>query len=376
VIAAKCVNIPIGAALLAALVVAAGCGKEEPKSPPSAPAASQQPAKVGFVYVSPVGDAGWTSQHDKGRRQMEEALGGKVTTRYVESVPEGADAERVIRELAQSGYSPIFTTSFGYMNPTIKVAEQFPQTKFDHATGYKTAPNVGTYNARFYEGRYLAGQVAGRMTKSNVAGYVAAYPIPEVVMGINAFARGMRSVNPGAQVKVVWTSSWYDPGRESEAANTLVSQGADVLTHHTDSTAVVQAAEAKKVYAIAYHSDMSKYGPHAQLTAVTHQWGEYYTKTVRDAIAGTWKPGAIWGGLKEGMIQMAPMNPVVPKETQDLVDRTSADIAAGKFHPFAGPVRDNEGKERLQAGAAMSDDVLSKMDYYVEGVQGKLPTAQ
>ncbi len=367
----------VRAALVAALAIAAGCGKEEPKSPGPAPAAATAaPVKVGFVYVSPVGDAGWTSQHDMGRRQMEEALAGKVTTKYVESVPEGVDAERVIRELAQSGYSPIFTTSFGYMNPTLKVAEQFPQTKFDHATGYKTAANLGTYNARFYEGRYLAGQVAGRMTKSNVAGYVAAYPIPEVVMGINAFTRGMRSVNPNAQVKVVWTNSWYDPGRESEAANTLVSQGADVLTHHTDSTAVVQAAEAKKVYAIAYHSDMSKYGPHAQLTAVTHQWGDYYTKTVKDAIAGTWKPEAIWGGLKEGMIRMAPMNPAVPKETQDLVGKTAADIAAGKFHPFTGPVRDNDGKERLAPGAVMSDDVLSKMDYYVEGVQGKLPTAQ
>ncbi len=367
----------VQAALLAALALAAGCGKEEPKAPAPAPAAATAaPVKVGFVYVSPIGDAGWTSQHDMGRRQMEQALAGKVTTKYVESVPEGVDAERVIRELAQSGYSPIFTTSFGYMNPTLKVAEQFPQTKFDHATGYKTAANLGTYNARFYEGRYLAGQVAGRMTKSNVAGYVAAYPIPEVVMGINAFTRGMRSVNPNAQVKVVWTNSWYDPGRESEAANTLVSQGADVLTHHTDSTAVVQAAEAKKVYAIAYHSDMSKYGPHAQLTAVTHQWGAYYTKTVKDAIAGTWKPEAIWGGLKEGMIRMAPMNPVVPKDTQDLVDKTAADIAAGRFHPFTGPIRDNEGKERLAPGAVMSDDVLSKMDYYVEGVQGKLPTAQ
>jgi simple sugar transport system substrate-binding protein len=373
-------NMTIKAALLAALVVAAGCGKEEPKAPApvatAAPASSRAPVKVGFVYVSPVGDAGWTSQHDKGRRQMEEALAGKVTSKYVESVPEGADAERVIRELAQSGYSPIFTTSFGYMNPTQRVAEQFPQTRFDHATGYKTAPNVGTYNARFYEGRYLAGQVAGRMTKSNVAGYVAAYPIPEVVMGINAFARGMRSVNANAQVKVVWTNSWYDPGRESEAANTLVSQGADVLTHHTDSTAVVQAAEAKKVYAIAYHSDMSKYGPHAQLTAVMHDWGNYYTNTVKDAIAGTWKPDVVWGGIKEGMIRMAPMNPVVPADTQVLVDRTAAEIAAGKFHPFTGPVRDNEGKERLPAGAAMSDDVLSKMDYYVEGVQGKLPSAQ
>ena len=199
------------------------------------------------------------------------------------------------------------------MNPTLKVAKTFPKTNFEHATGYKTDVNVGTYNARFYEGRYLAGIVAGRMTKTNIAGYVAAFPIPEVVMGINAFARGMRSVNPKAEVKVIWVNSWYDPGRESEAANTLVSQGADVLTHHTDSTAAVQAAEAKKVYAIGYHSDMSKYGPHAHLTAVTHQWGAYYTKVVQDAIAGKWKPDHVWGGIKEGMIKMAPFNPVVPE---------------------------------------------------------------
>ncbi|HET9763232.1 MAG TPA: BMP family ABC transporter substrate-binding protein, partial [Casimicrobiaceae bacterium] len=323
-----------------------------------------------------VGDAGWTSQHDRGRRQMEDALHGKVTTKYIESVPEGADAERVIRELAQEGNQLIFTTSFGYMNPTIKVAQQFPKTYFEHATGYKTAANVGIYNARYYEGRYLAGIVAGKMTKSNVAGYVAAFPIPEVVMGINAFARGMRSVNPKAELKVVWVNSWYDPGREREAADTLVSQGADVLTHHTDSTAVVQAAEAKKVYSIAYHSDMSKYGPTTELTAVTHQWGAFYTKTVQDAIAGKWKPTSVWGGIKDGMIKMGPFNKVVPKDVQDLVAKVGGDIAAGKFHPFTGPIKDNDGKERLAAGKVMGDDVLSKMDYYVEGVQGKLPVSK
>jgi basic membrane protein A len=344
--------------------------------PAAAQSAAAAPYKVAFVYVSPIGDAGWTFQHDSGRREMEKALAGKVVTKYVEAVPEGADAERVIRELAQGGNQLIFTTSFGYMNPTIKVAKQFPKTHFEHATGYKTAENVGIYNARFYEGRYLAGIVAGRMTRTNTAGYVAAFPIPEVVMGINAFARGMRSVNPKAEVKVIWVNAWYDPGRESEAANTLISQGADVLTHHTDSTAVVQTAEAKKVYAIAYHSDMSKYGPHAQLTAVTHQWGAYYTRVVEAAIAGTWKPDNVWGGIKDGMIRMAPFNPVVPKDTQDLVNRTAADIAAGTFHPFTGPVRDNEGKERLAAGKVMSDAELSKMNYYVEGVQGTLPTAK
>jgi simple sugar transport system substrate-binding protein len=340
------------------------------------PASAQEPFKVGFVYVSPISDAGWTFQHDQGRKEMEHALGTKVQSKYVENVPEGADAERVIRELAQAGNKLIFTTSFGYMNPTIKVAAQFPKTYFEHATGYKTAPNVGIYNARFYEGRYLAGIVAGKMTKSNVAGYVAAFPIPEVVMGINAFTRGMRSVNPKAELKVVWTSSWYDPGREREAAETLVSQGADVLTHHTDSTAVVQAAEAKKVYSIAYHSDMSKYGPNTELTAVTHQWGAFYTKTVQAAIAGTWKPGNVWGGIKDGMIKMGPYNKVVPKDVQDLVARVGSDIASGKFHPFTGPIKDSDGKERLAAGKVMSDDVLQKMDYYVEGVQGKLPVSK
>jgi len=357
-----------GAVLVAAGTALAGMGLGA--------AAADEPFKVGFVYVSPVSDAGWTFQHDTGRKEMEKALAGKVVSKYVENVPEGADAERVIRELAQDGNKMIFTTSFGYMNPTLKVAKQFPKTDFEHATGYKTDVNVGIYNARFYEGRYLAGMVAGKMTKSNVAGYVAAFPIPEVVMGINAFTRGMRSVNPMAEVRVVWTNSWYDPGREREAAEALISQGADVLTHHTDSTAVVQTAEAKKVYSVAYHSDMLKYGPNSELTAVTHQWGAFYTKAVKDAMAGTWKPTSVWGGIKDGMIKLGPYNKIVPKELQDQVNKTSADIAAGKFHPFTGPVKDNEGKERLAAGQVMSDDVLSKMDYYVEGVQGKLPVSK
>jgi simple sugar transport system substrate-binding protein len=342
------------------------------------PGAAQAPAplKIGFIYVSPIGDAGWTHQHDIARLAMEKNLGAKVTTKFIESVPEGADAERVIRELAQSGHQLIFTTSFGYMNPTIKVAQQFPNVHFEHATGYKTAKNVGTYNARFYEGRYLAGIVAGKMTKTNVAGYVAAFPIPEVVMGINAFARGMRSVNPKAEVKVVWVNSWFDPGRESEAANTLAAQGADVLTHHTDSTAVVQAAEAKKIYAVAYHSDMSKYGPNAQITAVTHVWDKYYTRVAQAQLDGKWTPDHIWGGLKEGMIQMGPFGKAVPKDVQDLEKKAEADIEAGKLHPFTGPMKDNDGKERLAAGKTITDEALSKMDYYVEGVQGKLPAAK
>jgi basic membrane protein A len=336
-------------------------------------AQGKEPLKIGFIYVSPIGDAGWTHQHDIARLAMEKNLEGKVQTKYVENVPEGADAERVIRELAQSGHKLIFTTSFGYMNPTIKVAQQFPNTFFEHATGYKTARNVGTYNARFYEGRYLAGIVAGRMTKSNVAGYVAAFPIPEVVMGINAFTRGMRSVNPKAETKVVWVSTWFDPGRESEAANTLVAQGADILTHHTDSTAVVQAAEAKKVYAVAYHSDMSKYGPDAQITAVTHVWDKYYTDRAKAVLDGTWKPDHIWGGIKEGMIAMGPFGKMVPNDVREAMTKVEGEIRAGRFHPFTGPIKDNEGKERLPAGKTISDEALLKMDYYVEGVQGKLP---
>jgi len=344
----------------------------------AAPAIAQtkEPLKIGFVYVSPIGDAGWTFQHDTGRKQMEKALGGKVTSKYVESVPEGADAERVIRDLAQSGHNLIFTTSFGYMNPTLKVATAFPKVNFEHATGYKTAKNVGIYNARFYEGRYLAGMVAGKMTKTGVAGYVAAFPIPEVVMGINAFARGMRSVNPKAEVKVIWVNSWFDPGRESEASSTLVSQGADVLTHHTDSTAAVQTAEAKKVYAIAYHSDMSKYGPNAQLTAVTHHWGDYYTKVAQTVVDGKWQQDNIWGGIKDGMIKLAPFNKVVPPDVVAMVKKAEGEIAAGKLHPFTGPMKTNDGKEVLAAGKTITDAELSKMDYYVEGVVGKLPASK
>jgi basic membrane protein A and related proteins len=339
-------------------------------------AQTREPLKIGFVYVSPIGDAGWTFQHDTGRKEMEKALGGKVTTKYVESVPEGADAERVIRDLAQSGHQLIFTTSFGYMNPTLKVASAFPNVNFEHATGYKTAKNVGVYNARFYEGRYLAGIVAGKMTKTGVAGYVAAFPIPEVVMGINAFARGMRSVNPKAEVKVIWVNSWFDPGKEGEAASTLVSQGADVLTHHTDSTATVQTAEARKVYAIAYHSDMSRYGPNAQLTAVTHHWGDYYTKVAQSAVAGKWQQDNVWGGIKDGMIKLAPFNKVVPSDVVAMVKKSEGEIAAGKLSPFTGPMKTNDGKEVLAAGKTITDADLSKMDYYVEGVVGKLPSSK
>jgi simple sugar transport system substrate-binding protein len=342
----------------------------------AAPLTAAEPAtplKVGFVYVGPVGDAGWTFQHDLGRKQMEAALKGKVTTQYVESVPEGADAERVIRSMAQGGAKVIFATSFGYMNPVINVAKQFPDVVFMHATGYKTAKNVGVYNGRFYEGRYLNGVMAGRLTKSNVAGIVAAFPIPEVVMGINAFTLGMRSVNPKAEVRVVWTNGWFDPGKEREAALALIAQGADMLTHDTDSTAVNQAAEEKGVKVFCYNSDEIKYGPNAQLTGLIHTWGDYYTKVVGKVLASTWKSENVWGGLKAGMIQMAPINPKVPKDVAALISRLQAQIENGKLHPFTGPVLDQDGKARVAAGKTISDEDLEKMDYFVQGVASKMP---
>ncbi len=350
------------AAALAVAIAAAG---------PTARA--QDPLKIGFVYVSPIGDAGWTYQHDIAREAMEKALGGKVETKYVENVPEGAEATRVIRELAASGYKLIFTTSFGYMNPTIKVAKTFPNVSFEHATGYKQAKNVATYVARFYEGRYLTGVVAGKMTKSNTVGYVAAFPIPEVVRGINAFTMGLRSVNPGAEVKVIWVNSWFDPGREREASDALLAQGADVITPHTESTAPTQAAEEAGVYAIGYHSDMSSYGPRAHLTASTHDWSSYYIKRANDVLNGTWKSEAVWWGIKDGMVKLAPLNPAVPKAVAELVAEREAAIVAGTLHPFAGPVRDQQGKVRVAAGTTMPDADLLRMDWYVEGVQGKLP---
>ena len=365
---------------LVALLVAA-CGKQEPSPPakplpaPQAAAPKPAPLKVGFVFVSPVGDAGWTSQHNLGRLAMEKALGDRVQTSFVEKVAEGADAERVIRDLAQQGNTLIFTTSFGFMNPTIKVAEEFPQTKFEHATGYKTAANVNTYNARFYEGRYLAGVVAGYMSKTGTLGYVAAFPIPEVLQGINAFTLGARSVNPKAQVRVVWVNSWYDPGKERDAANTLVGQGADVVTHHTDSTATVAAAEEKGKMAIAYHSDMRKFGPNAQLAAVTHHWGDYYTSRAKALIDGTWSVAPVWGGIRDGFIKLEGLSDRLPKEVLDDVRKREEAIRTANLHPFTGPIQSNDGKEII-ANGALTDEQLGKMDYYVAGVLGKVPTGK
>jgi simple sugar transport system substrate-binding protein len=326
---------------------------------------------VGFVYVSPIGDAGWTYQHDLGRLQLEKET--DVTTSYVENVAEGSDAERVIREMAKRGDKVVFATSFGYMNYTLKVSKKFRDTAFVHVTGYKLGKNMGLVNARFYEGRYLTGVIAGEMTKSNVLGYVAAFPIPEVLRGINAFIKGARSVNPKAELRVIWVNSWYDPGKERQAAITLISQGADMVTHHTDSTAVVQAAEDEGVYAFGYHSDMSKYGPRAHLTATTHLWGDYYVKTIKEVQAGNWAPVSVWGGYPRGMIKLAPLNDAIPEELQNRIRDMENQLAARELHPFAGPVVDQSGATIVPAGKNMSDEQLNKMNYYLKGVVSTIP---
>ena len=330
------------------------------------------PMLVGFVYVGPIGDAGWTYQHELGRRAMDAALGDKIKSSYVENVAEGADAERVIRKMATDGNKLIFTTSFGYMNPTLKVAQHFPRTYFDQATGYKHAVNMGTYSARFYEGRYLSGMLAGHMSKSGVVGYVAAFPIPEVVQGINAFILGAQSINPKTTVKVVWTGSWFDPGKERAAADTLISQGADFITHHTDSTAVVQAGEEKGVFTVGYSSNMAKYGPKTCLTAVTMVWDGYYIDTAKAAVDGTWKSSDVWGGLKDGMIAMAPYNSVIPTAVLQDVAAKQSQIATGTLKPFAGPIKDQDGKTKVAAGTSLIDQEILEMHWLAEGVQGKL----
>lgn len=336
------------------------------------PAQNAVPLKVGFVYVSPVGQAGWTFQHDQGRREMEKALGARVSTTAVEAVAEGADAERVLRDLASQGHKLIFATSFGYLEPALRVAADFPDVKFEHAGGYKTTPNLNTYNARYYEGRYLAGWLAGRASQSGIAGYVAGFPVPEVVQGINAFALGMRAANPKAEVRVVWLNTWFDPAREREAALALIGQGADVLTNHSASPAVAQAAEEKGVKLLAYQSDMKAFAPKAQLAAVTHHWGGYYTQVAQKVIGGQWRPQPVWGGMKDGFVRLSAIDPALPKAWRDELERRRRAIEAGTIKPFAAPLVDNTGRQRLQQGA-LDDAAIAGMDWFVQGVLATTP---
>lgn len=335
-------------------------------------ALAEDPTKVGFIYVSPTGEAGWTYQHDLGRQHLEATFGDKVETTYVENVPEGADAERVLMQMAKSGHDLIFTTSFGYMNATLKVAKKFPDVKFEHATGYKRSENVGTYFDRIYEARYLSGVVAGNMTETDTIGYIGAFPIPEVIRGINAFTLGAQSVNPDIKVKVVWVNTWFDPSKEREAADTLINQNVDVLTFHTDSPAAVQAAEEAGIYAVGYHSDMSEYGPDAHLTAAVHNWNEYYVERVQSVMDGTWSATDVWEGIAANMTQLAPMNSSVPESVKADIETLKTQIANGEFHPFTGPIQNQAGDPVLAEGEVMSDGDLLGMTYYVAGVEGKL----
>jgi simple sugar transport system substrate-binding protein len=337
-------------------------------------AQAQDPVKVGFVYVGPVGDHGWTYRHDIGRQAVDEAFGDKVETTYVESVKEGPDAERVIRQLATSGHDLIFTTSFGFMNPTLKVAKRFPKVRFEHATGYKRSKNLSTYMARFYEGRYVAGIIAGQMTKSGVVGYIGSFPIPEVVRGINAFTIALRKQRPDAEVKVIWVNSWYDPGKEGDAAKTLIDQGADIILQHTDSPAPLQVAEDRGVLGFGQASDMVAFAPNAQLTAIVDNWNGYYVARTKAVMEGTWEAGDTWGGLASGMVEMAPYNEkAMSAEVMASAVAAEEAIKSGALHPFQGPITGQDGEVRVAEGEVLSDEVLLGMDWYVEGVLDELP---
>lgn len=329
--------------------------------------ASAEDMNVGFVYVSPIGDAGWSYAHDQGRLELEKMDGLKSS--YVEAVAEGPDSERVILNMARKGYDVIFATSFGYMDPMLKVAKQFPKTTFMHCSGFKMADNMGNYFGRMYQARYLSGMVAGAMSKSNTIGYVAAFPIPEVIRGINAFTLGAQSMNPEVTVRVVWTKTWYDPATEKEAAKSLLDVGADVIAQHQDSPGPQEAAEEKGVYSVGYNSDMSQFAPKAHLTAPIWNWGPFYVDTVNKVKDGTWKAEAHWPGLKDGIVDLAPMSDMVPKEVQDKVMAKKEAIIGGE-KVFMGPIKDQGGAEKVAAGTAMSDKDMLGMTWFVHGVIG------
>jgi basic membrane protein A and related proteins len=339
----------------------------------SGPSPAAEKLRVGFVYVGPVGDAGWTYEHDQGRKYLE-ANDPNVETTAVESVAEGADSERVFTDLARKGYKLIIGTSFGYMDPMVKVAGEFPDVAFVHISGFKRAKNLATAFARIEQPRYLTGLVAGSMTTSNILGYVAAHPIPEVVRGINAFTLGVRAVNPQATVHVVWSNTWYDPAQEKEAADSLLSAGADVITQHQDSPAAVQAAAAAGKFAVGYNSDMSRFGPQAFLTAPIWHWGPMYLYIAKQVEAGTFHGEDLWWGMDKGVVDIAPLGPMVPASVRSMVAAKRQAIIAGTFNEFAGPIRDQNGRIRVPAGRALSDAEQLSMNWFVQGVVGAIPT--
>jgi basic membrane protein A len=335
--------------------------------------AAEAKVKACWIYVGPIGDFGYSYQHHQGLLEAKAKFGDELETAYLESVPEGADAERAIERFARSGCNIIFATSFGYMDPLNKVAGKFPDVKFEHATGYKREhPNVATYNSKFHEGRYIQGVIAAKESKTGVAGYIASFPIPEVVMGINSFMLGAQSVNPDFKVKVVWANTWFDAGKEADAAKALIDQGVDIITQHTDSTAPMQVATERGIKAFGQASDMIKFGPTTQLTSIVDDWGPYYIERIKEVIDGTWKQSDVWGGMKEGHVVMAGYANM-SDETKKLAEETEAKIKSGAFNPFTGPVTKQDGTEWLKAGEVAADGVLLGINFYVKGVDDKLP---
>ena len=358
-----------------------GCGKKEAPAPAPAPAAAAsapaptpEPLKIAFAYVGPVGDGGWTFAHDNARKALEKEFGDKIKTSFAENVPESADAERVIRDMATQGNKLIFGTTFGYMEPMLKIAPDFKDVKFEHATGFKQADNMRTYDSRTYEGAYMAGIIAGKMTKTNTLGVVASIPIPEVIRNINSFTLGAQSVNPKVKTKVVWVNGWFDPPKETEAATSLMNGGADVLFQNTDSPAVLKAAEAKGKRAFGWDSDMTAYGPKAHLASAVINWGPYYIKATKEALDGSWKGGTgVWWGVKEGAIDIVSIAEDVPADIKTKVADVKKGLADGSYVIWKGPITDNKGKVQIAKDAAADDKFLGGLNFYVKGVEGKIP---
>jgi simple sugar transport system substrate-binding protein len=341
----------------------------------TAPGARSQdePFKVGFVYVGPVGDHGWTYQHDQGRQALEAHFGDAVETTFVENVSEGADTERVIRQMATSGHDMIFTTSFGFMNATAAMAEQFPDVIFEHATGYKRADNLATYLSVTYQGRYVSGFLAGKLSETGKVGYIASFPIPEVIRDINAVMLGIQEVRDDAEMVIIWANTWYDPAREADIAGVMIDQGVDVIIQHTDSPAALQVAEERGVWAVGQASDMTRFGPNAHITAVVNDWGPYYIERVQAAMDGTWESHDFWGGMAEDVIRLTPINERVPADVAAEAMAIADSIKDGSFHPFSGPIKNQAGEVVVPEGTTMTNEELAGMNWYVEGITGTLP---
>ena len=350
----------VAAAILAASAVLGG-------------ASAQQKLKIGFIYVGPIGDMGWSYQHEVARRALVDQFKDKIDTTFLENVNEGPDAERSIEQLVRNGAKLVYTTSFGFMDATAKVAKKYPNVMFEHATGYKRDKNLATYSGRFYEGRYIQGQIAAKMSKTGTIGYIASFPIPEVISGINATMLGAQSVRPDMKVKIIWVNSWYDPGKEAAAARALADQGADILTQHTDSAAATQFANERGIFSFGQDSDQVKFGPKAQLTAIINNWTPYYVDRVKLALDNKWATGDVWGGLNSKIVQMAPYTNM-PDDVKKLAMETEAAISGGKLHPFKCPIVDQEGKTvECKGGANLDDGQILGMNFYIKGIDDKVP---